>query len=128
MVYTSALPISIHGEQRDNFIFTYRLTSRHHASHVYNPTSYVYTSYILCLYILHSISINPTSHVYTSYILCLYILHPISIQTYRYSPEYASYIFSQQIYLIIFFRLSRTIFVYSFIKYRVFPNVTLLGS
>jgi hypothetical protein len=49
-------------------------------------------------------------------------------QTYRSSPEYAFYIFSQQIYLIFFFRLSLTIFVYSSTKCRVFPNVTLLGS
>ena len=46
-------------------------------------------------------------------------------QTYRYSPEYTFYIFSQQIYLIIFFGLSLTIFVYSSTKCRVFPNVTL---
>ena len=39
------------------------------------------------------------------------------------------YIFNQQIYyLIIFFRLSPTIFVYSFTRCRVLPNVTLLGS
>ena len=50
-------------------------------------------------------------------------------QTYRSSPEWTFYIFSQQIYyLIIFFRLSLTIFVYSSTKCRVFPNVTLLGS
>ena len=50
-------------------------------------------------------------------------------QTCRYSPEYSFYIFSQQIYFIIFFfRLSLTIFVYSSTKCRVFPNVTLLGS
>ena len=49
-------------------------------------------------------------------------------QTYRYSPEYAFYIFSQQIYIYIFFSLSLAIFVYSFTKCRVFPNVTLLGS
>ena len=48
-------------------------------------------------------------------------------QTYRYSQEYFFYIFSEQIYLI-FFRLSLTIFIYSSTKYRVFPNVTLLGS
>jgi len=34
-------------------------------------------------------------------------------QTHRYSPEYAFYIFSEQIHLIIFVRLSITIFVYS---------------
>jgi len=48
-------------------------------------------------------------------------MHPIYIyiyiyiyigQTYRYSPDYCFYVFSQQIYLIIFFRLSLTIFVY----------------
>jgi len=49
-------------------------------------------------------------------------------QSYRYSPEYSFYIFSQQIYLIIFFGLSLTIFVYSSTKCRVFPNVTVLGS
>ena len=38
------------------------------------------------------------------------------------------YIFSQQIYLTNFFRLSLTIFVYSSTKCRAFPNVTLLGS
>ena len=48
-------------------------------------------------------------------------------QAYRYSPEYSFYIFSQQIYLIIFFRLSLAIFFYSSTKCRVFPNVTLLG-
>ena len=49
-------------------------------------------------------------------------------QTYRYFPEYSFfYIFSQQIYLIIFFRHSLTIFFYSFTKCRVFPNVTVLG-
>ena len=48
-------------------------------------------------------------------------------QTYRYSPEYTFYIFSQQIHLIIFFRLSLAIFVYSSTKCRVFPYVTLLG-
>jgi len=57
-------------------------------------------------------------------------MHPIyrTDVTYRYSPEYAFYTFSQQVYLITFFRLPRTIFVYSSIKCRVFPNVTLLGS
>jgi hypothetical protein len=49
-------------------------------------------------------------------------------QAYCYSPEYAFYIFSQQIYLIIFFRLSRAIFVNSATKCRVFRNVTLFGS
>ena len=49
-------------------------------------------------------------------------------QTYHYSPEYTFYIFSQQIYLIIFFSLSLTIFVYSYTKYGVFSNITLLGS
>jgi len=49
-------------------------------------------------------------------------------QKYRYSPQYSFYIFSQQIYLIIFFRLSLTIFVYSSTKYRVYSNATLLGS
>jgi hypothetical protein len=49
-------------------------------------------------------------------------------QTYCYAPEYTFYIFSQQIHLIIFFRLSVTIFVYSSTKCRVFPNVILLGS
>jgi hypothetical protein len=48
--------------------------------------------------------------------------------TYRYSPEYDFYIFVQQIYLMIFFRLSRTIFVYSSTICRVFHNVALLGS
>jgi hypothetical protein len=49
-------------------------------------------------------------------------------QTYRYSAENTFYVFSRQIYLIIFFRFSLTIFVYSSKKCRVFPNVTLLGS
>ena len=49
-------------------------------------------------------------------------------QAYRYSPEYAFYIFSQEIHLIIFFRLSLAIFVYSSTKCRVFTNVILLGS
>jgi len=49
-------------------------------------------------------------------------------QAYRYSQEYAFYIFSQQIYLNIFFILSLAIFVYSSTKFRVFPNVILLGS
>jgi len=43
------------------------------------------------------------------------------------SPEYSFYIFSQKIYLIIFFRLSLAILVYSSTKFCVFPNVTLLG-
>ena len=34
-------------------------------------------------------------------------------QTCRYSPQYTFYIFSQQIYLIIFLKISLTIFVYS---------------
>ena len=49
-------------------------------------------------------------------------------QTYRSSPEYSFYIFSQQIYLINFGGLSLTIFFYSPIKCHVFPNITLLGS
>ena len=52
-------------------------------------------------------------------------------QTYRYSPEYSFYIFSQQMYLIIiiiFFRISLTFFVYSSTKCLLFPNVILLGS
>ena len=49
-------------------------------------------------------------------------------QAYRQTPEYAFYIFSQQILLIIFFRLSLTIFVYFSTKCRVFFNVILLGS
>ena len=48
-------------------------------------------------------------------------------QTYRYSPQYSFYIFSQKIHLIIFFRLSLAIVVYSSTKCRVFPNVTLLS-
>jgi len=58
-------------------------------------------------------------------------MHPIQYigQTYRNSPQYAFYIFGQQIYyLIISFTLSLTIFVYSSTKCRVFPNVNLLGS
>jgi hypothetical protein len=56
-------------------------------------------------------------------------MHPIYIgQTYRYYPEYSLYIFSQQIYLIYFFRPSLAIFVYSSTKCLVFHNVTLLGS
>ena len=66
-------------------------------------------------------------------------------QSCRYSPQYHAscvqdscaatphstlfkYIFSQQINLTIFFRLSLAIFLYSSTKCRVFPNVTLLGS
>ena len=49
-------------------------------------------------------------------------------QTYRYTTDNTFYIFSRQIYLIIFFRLSLTIFVYSSTKCLVSPNVTLLGS
>ena len=49
-------------------------------------------------------------------------------QAYRYSPEYAFYIFSQQIYYLIIFFQTFTIFVYPSTKCRVFPNVTPLGS
>jgi len=69
--------------------------------------------------------------MYTSSLLCIKLYAPCTLyigQTYSYSPEYTFYIFSQQIYLIIFFILSLTIFVYSSTKCRVFPNVTLLGS
>ena len=48
-------------------------------------------------------------------------------QAYRYSPEYAFYIFSQQIYLIIYLRLSPSSFIPPQ-KCRLFPNVKLLGS
>jgi len=58
------------------------------------------------------------------YTLCILYIG----QMYRYPPEYTFYIFSQQVYLIIFFRLSLTIFIYSSTKCRVFPNDTLLGS
>jgi hypothetical protein len=47
-------------------------------------------------------------------------------QTYRYSPEYTFYIFSQQKYLIFFFFFFFAIFVYSFTKCCLFPSVTLL--
>jgi len=43
-------------------------------------------------------------------------------QAYRYSPEYAFYIFSQQIYYLIIFFYTFTIFVYSSTKCRVFLN------
>ena len=49
-------------------------------------------------------------------------------QVYRQSPECAFYIFSQQIYLIFFFRLYLAIFVCSSTKCRVFPNVTHIES
>ena len=41
--------------------------------------------------------------------------------------HYTFYIFSQQIYLIVFFRLSLTILLYSSTNCLVFPNVALLG-
>ena len=79
---------------------------------------------------------GPNQHIQCAYykvrFLVFYLKAPYNIiyigQTYRQSAEYAFYIFSQQIYVIIFFRVSLTIFVYSPTKYRVFPNVTLFGS
>jgi hypothetical protein len=66
-----------------------------------------------------------------AHFLCYYPLgtmHSIYRTDVPLLPTVRFYIVIQQIYLIIFFRISLAIFVYSSTKCRVFPNVTLLGS
>jgi len=55
-------------------------------------------------------------------------MHPIYRTDVPLLPTVRFFIYSVNKYINFFFGLSRTIFVYSSTKCRVFPNVTLLGS